>query len=153
MRFILKLSYNGTAYHGWQKQENANSVQSMIENALKKVTGLEVDIMGCGRTDTGVHAACYFAHFKLDDEPDSELVYKLNSVLPNDIAIEQCKKADANFHARFDAVSREYRYFIHFQKNPFLINQSYFVSKKLDVEFNRILRNFLCCVNLVRVRF
>jgi len=134
MRFILKLSYNGTAYHGWQKQENANSVQSMIENALKKVTGLEVDIMGCGRTDTGVHAACYFAHFKLDDEPDSELVYKLNSVLPNDIAIEQCKKADANFHARFDAVSREYRYFIHFQKNPFLINQSYFVSKKLDVE-------------------
>ncbi len=58
MRFILKLSYNGTAYHGWQKQDNAISVQSMIENALKKVTGLEVDIMGCGRTDTGVHAVC-----------------------------------------------------------------------------------------------
>ena len=56
MRYILKLSYNGTAYHGWQKQDNANSVQSMIENALKKITGLPIDIMGCGRTDTGVHA-------------------------------------------------------------------------------------------------
>jgi tRNA pseudouridine38-40 synthase len=134
MRFILKLSYNGTAYHGWQKQENANSVQSMIENALKKITGLSIDIMGCGRTDTGVHAKCYFAHFEMEEEPDIELVYKLNSVLPSDIAIEECKKADDDFHARFDAVSREYRYFIHFKKNPFLINQSYFVSKKLDVE-------------------
>ena len=134
MRFILKLSYNGTAYHGWQKQENANSVQSMIENAFKKITGLTIDIMGCGRTDTGVHAKCYFTHFEMEEEPDIELVYKLNSVLPADIAIEECKKADDDFHARFDAVSREYRYFIHFKKNPFLINQSYFVSKKLDVE-------------------
>ena len=134
MRFILKLSYNGTAYHGWQRQENANSVQSMIENALKKITGSAIELTGCGRTDTGVHAKCYYAHFELDRKPDKEIVYKLNSVLPPDIAIAYCKRTDNSFHARFDAVSREYRYFIHSQKNPFLINQSYFVSKTLDLE-------------------
>ena len=134
MKFILKLSYNGTAYHGWQKQDNANSVQSMIENALKIITGLAIDIVGCGRTDTGVHANCYFAHFEMEEWLESELAYKLNSVLPSDIAIEYCENIDDNFHARFDAKSRENRYFIHSQKNPFLVNQSYFLSKTLDLQ-------------------
>ncbi|MFM9945275.1 MAG: tRNA pseudouridine(38-40) synthase TruA [Bacteroidia bacterium] len=134
MKFILKLSYNGTAYHGWQRQDNAISIQQIIESALEKITGIETEIVGCGRTDTGVHARCYFAHFESEGQLDSEIVYKLNSVLPHDIAIEYCKKSDDDFHARFSATSREYRYFIHWQKNPFLINQSFFLSKKLDLE-------------------
>lgn len=134
MNFVLKLSYNGAAYHGWQRQENAISVQEIIETAYKKITGFDIELTGCGRTDTGVHAKCYYAHFELDEKPDKEIVYKLNSVLPPEVAIEYCKKAEDSFHARFSAISREYRYFIHFQKNPFLINQSYFISKKLDVE-------------------
>ncbi len=134
LKYRLKLSYNGTAYHGWQKQDNAISIQSTIEQAFTKINGSVVDIVGCGRTDTGVHARRYCAHFNSDELQDSELVYKLNSILPSDIAIESCQSVDESFHARFSAVSRVYQYFIHTSKNPFLVNQSFCLTKKLDLD-------------------
>ncbi len=134
LKYQLRLAYNGTAYHGWQKQDNANSVQTAIENAFLKITGTGIQLVGCGRTDTGVHAKNYCAHFETDALIDLELAYKLNSILPPDIAIELCQETDESFHARFSAQSREYKYFIHTRKNPFLENQSFCLSKKLDLE-------------------
>ena len=134
MKFVLKLSYNGTAYHGWQTQNNAISVQQLIETGFEKIAGFALELTGCGRTDTGVHASCYYAHFETDEILDKEIVYKLNAVLPPDIAIEYCKPTDDSFHARFSAISREYRYFIHSHKDPFLTDRSFFISKKLDLE-------------------
>ncbi len=106
----------------------------MIENAIQKLMGTPIDIIGCGRTDTGVHAKRYYANFETEEILDPEIVYKLNAILPSDIAIESCQKTNTDFHARFSAISREYRYFIHWQKDPFLLNRSFFLFKKLDLE-------------------
>lgn len=101
----------------------------MIENAFQKLMGSSIDIIGCGRTDTGVHAKRYYANFETDVQLDPEIVYKLNAILPPDIGIEYCKKTEDGFHARYSAISREYRYFIHWQKDPFLFNRSFFYLK------------------------
>ncbi len=132
MKFSLTLQYKGSAYHGWQKQLNALSVQQVIETAIFKVWDFQVELVGCGRTDTGVHAAKYVAHFEMDEAIDPEFVYKLNAVLPPDIAIRLVEPTRDDFHARFSAKSREYRYFIHQKKNPFLWGQSWFFSKHLN---------------------
>jgi tRNA pseudouridine38-40 synthase len=134
MRYKLKLAYDGTAYHGWQSQNNAISIQATIEKAFYQITNQKIELVGCGRTDTGVHAKAYFAHFDTIGFNDEEIVYKLNSVLPPDIAIESCLKTDETFHARFSALLREYKYYIHSHKNPFLINKSYYLKKPLNIE-------------------
>ena len=134
MRFVLKLAFNGSAYHGWQRQKNAHSVQEEIEKALEVILGESAGITGCGRTDTGVHAMTYYAHFDRETAPEPRLVYQLNAILPRDIALHFCREVSEDFHARFSAISREYRYFIHTHKNPFLQDRSWFIHHTPGLE-------------------
>ncbi len=134
-RYFLDISYKGTNYHGWQIQHNAHTVQAEILDCLSKVLRQPLEIMGSGRTDTGVHAKQQIAHFELESEVNcDDLVYKLNSILPEDIAINNCKKVRENAHARFDATERAYHYFINQHKSPFYEGKSYYYKEKLDVE-------------------
>jgi len=115
---FMELSFDGTAYHGWQIQPNSSSVQGTIEAALTKLNGnIPVPIIGCGRTDTGVHAKQYFIHFQMPCNDLNQLVYRLNKMLPTDIKIIGASN-DVK-HARFDAKQRTYRYFIEQTKDPF----------------------------------
>ncbi|RMZ51634.1 tRNA pseudouridine(38-40) synthase TruA [Flavobacteriaceae bacterium PRS1] len=135
MRFFIELSYNGNAYHGWQNQPNAISVQEVLENALSTLLKEEISIVGAGRTDTGVHAIQMFAHFNTTKAFSIEkLIYNLNSFLPNDIAIQDVFKVNDDAHARFDATSRVYKYRISLSKNVFSFNNTYSFKKYLDVD-------------------
>ena len=117
MRYFLDISYNGTAYHGWQNQPDAISVQQLVEEALSTLLKVKIPIVGAGRTDAGVHALQLFAHFDFDTEiNETDLVYKLNSFLPNDIAISKILKVKHDAHARFNALSRTYLYRISIKK-------------------------------------
>lgn len=134
-RYALELAYRGTNYHGWQIQPNASSVQEEIERRLSQLMGNRpVSVVGCGRTDTGVHASYYVLHFDADRELDTnQLVYKLNKMLPDDIAIFSAQKVSDEFHARFSASLRTYHYFIHQQKNAFL-QDSYYLGSTIDFD-------------------
>lgn len=135
MRYFIELSYNGKAYHGWQIQPNAVSVQETIEKALSTLLSTEIPIVGAGRTDAGVHAKQMFAHFDTDKEIDTQqLAYKLNSFLPKDIAIYDIFKVKADAHARFDATARAYIYEISTVKNPFTTDSAYLVQLPLNLE-------------------
>ncbi|SHJ18900.1 tRNA pseudouridine(38-40) synthase TruA [Aquimarina spongiae] len=135
MRYFLELSYNGVPYHGWQRQPNAISVQEVIEKGLSTVLRTTIDIVGAGRTDTGVHAKQIMAHFDIEKDIDSEdLKYKLNSILPPEIAVRNVQEVAVNAHARFDAVSRSYEYHLTLAKNPFVLDKSYYFKKKLDID-------------------
>ena len=118
-RYFIQLSFNGTNYHGWQIQKNAVSIQSLITKGLSLLLKSEISITGCGRTDAGVHAKEFFAHFDIDKELDDtqrkELTNKLNRFLPKDIVIHQIFPVDASLHARFSAISRTYKYYITLQ--------------------------------------
>ncbi|HPF52352.1 MAG TPA: tRNA pseudouridine(38-40) synthase TruA [Draconibacterium sp.] len=135
-RYFLQLSYKGTRYHGWQVQPNAVSVQEMMENALSTLLREKIAVVGAGRTDTGVHASYYILHFDLEDglRKNYDLVYKLNSFLPEDIAVQACWPVSGEAHARFSALSRTYHYFISTKKDPFSIETSYYYSLPLDVD-------------------
>ena len=132
MRYKLHLSYNGSGYHGWQVQENAVSVQETLQKQLSLICRENIEVIGCGRTDTGVHARNYVAHFDLDAELPENFVFRINGMLPADIAIDSCEKTSDDFHARFDATHREYKYYLHFQKDPFLEGVSWFRHRNLD---------------------
>jgi len=135
LRYFIELSYNGKAYHGWQNQPNAISVQQVLEEALSVLLQTKIEIVGAGRTDTGVHASQMFAHFDVDFEVDnSNLVFKLNSYLPNDIAIRDLFKVKNDAHARFDALSRTYHYKISINKNVFNNDFAYRLQLPLDIE-------------------
>ncbi len=135
MRYFIKFSYNGTHYHGWQAQSNAISVQETLCNAISVILNSEIELMGAGRTDTGVHAKMMFAHFDYDQTFDSKtLVNKLNSFLPKDIAVFDIIFVNENAHARFDAKKRTYEYHIHTFKNPFLQDLSLYYPQQLDIE-------------------
>ncbi|MFY8020926.1 MAG: tRNA pseudouridine(38-40) synthase TruA [Bacteroidia bacterium] len=135
MRYFIELAYNGKNYHGWQVQQNAHSVQAEIESKLQVLLKSSTEITGCGRTDTGVHARQYFAHFESDKELDSgKFCYQLNALLPNDIAIYQLFKVPDRFHARFDALSRTYEYHISYRLNPFLQELSWCYYRQLDIQ-------------------
>ena len=133
MRYFIRLSYNGKNYKGWQRQPKAPSVQEEVENALSLLLRTEIAIVGAGRTDTGVHARDYFAHFDLDTSLPENLVNKLNSFLPKEIAIKDIFPVKDDAHARFDALSRTYQYFISLEKDPFLYEQHYYVYQSLDL--------------------
>jgi tRNA pseudouridine38-40 synthase len=135
LRYFIKLAYNGTNYHGWQVQPNASSVQETLNNALSVILNSEINIMGAGRTDTGVHAKEMFAHFDYDPtlEVDSTL-HKLNSYLPKDIAIYDIIPVHEDAHARFDAKKRTYQYHISSVKNVFSQEESWYYHQNLDVE-------------------
>jgi len=135
LRYFLELSYDGTPYHGWQRQPNAISVQEVLENSLSTLLRTKVNIVGAGRTDTGVHAKQIMAHFDSEIALDCVLLkYKLNSILPPEIAIQKLYLVVKDAHARFDAVSRSYEYVISLSKNPFSINSAYYVKRELDID-------------------
>ncbi len=135
-RYSIELAYNGRDYFGWQIQPKQKSVQETIEIALSKLfDAKKIDIVGCGRTDTGVHAKHYIAHVDLPLKWDEEvLTYKLNRILPDSIVIYNIQKKESNFHARFNAKARTYRYFIHTQKDPFINGASLHFTKDLNLD-------------------
>ncbi len=137
MRYLIKLAYDGSEFHGWQIQPNAISVQESIESCLSKIFSEKINVVGCGRTDTGVHASDFYAHFDgVEVKYDShQLVYKLNKMLPNSISIKALYPVHEDFHARFSATSRKYHYHISKHKNPFKVNQVWFYnnSQQLDI--------------------
>jgi len=135
LRYFIELSYNGKDYHGWQSQPNAISVQEVVENALSKILGMELSIVGAGRTDAGVHAKDMFAHFDCKEIEDStDLVHRLNNYLPSDIAVKSIVKVSDDAHARFDAVERTYEYWIVQEKNPFQIETAHYIWSSLDID-------------------
>ncbi|MGB2224740.1 MAG: tRNA pseudouridine(38-40) synthase TruA [Polaribacter sp.] len=135
MRYFIELSYNGKNYHGWQMQPDAISIQEKLNEALSKVWQETIEVVGAGRTDTGVHAKQMFAHFDVQSQVKEEIVYKLNSILPNDIVVSKLVEVEPEKHARFDAVSRSYEYKIWLGRNPFLLDFYWQIhSQYLDVE-------------------
>ena len=136
MRYFIKLAYKGSNYHGWQYQPNAISVQEVLSKSLSTILRSEISIAGAGRTDTGVHAEEFFAHFDWAHGIDKEeLVYKVNALLPNDIVVFEIRQVKDEVHARFDAISRSYEYRIIFGKNPFFVNTTYqIINKKLNID-------------------
>ena len=134
MRFFIELSYKGTDYHGWQMQPNANSVQEEINKSLSTLLNTKIEVMGAGRTDTGVHAKQMFAHFDCQKDLDGlQLVSNLNGFLPKDITIHNIKAVADDANCRFDALSRTYHYHIIQQKNSFN-STAYLLYKNLDVD-------------------
>ncbi len=135
MRYFIELSYNGKNYHGWQMQPDAISIQEKLNEALSKVWQETIEVVGAGRTDTGVHAKQMFAHFDVQSQVKEEIVYKLNSILPNDIVVSKLVEVEPEKHARFDAVSRSYEYKIWLGRNPFLLDFYWQIhSQYFDVE-------------------
>ena len=128
MRYSLCLSYDGSAFCGWQIQPSSPSVQACLEGVLSRLLGRPVPVTGAGRTDTGVHAAGYVAHFDYDGTlpfEASDFTYKLNAMLPREVVVHSVSPVPDDFHARFSARRREYTYFIHRQKDPFLRHTSW----------------------------
>ena len=137
MRYFIKLAYNGTRFHGWQSQPNAITVQATIEEKLQLLLRQEIAIVGCGRTDTGVHAKEYFAHFDYHDDFPKNFVHRLNLILPKDIVIYAIEQVAEDKHARFDAYHRSYEYHICLDKNPFETETAWMYPYRdslLDVE-------------------
>ena len=135
-RYFLQLSFNGTKYHGWQFQPNALTVQEVLEKSLSTLLREEISVVGAGRTDSGVHALFFVAHFDSENQHlDKEnLVFKLNNFLPKDIAVQKIKKVSKDFHARFSAISRTYKYYIIIWKDPFSVETAYRLTGKIDDE-------------------
>lgn len=135
MRYFIKLAYNGTHYHGWQYQPNASSVQETMNKAFSIILNSEINLMGAGRTDTGVHAKEMYAHFDLDKPFDiPNTIHKLNSFLPKDIVIYDIFEVSDEAHTRFDATKRTYEYHINTFKDAFLQEQSWYFHQKLDLD-------------------
>lgn len=133
MRRFIQLSYDGAAYHGWQKQPNARSVQQTLQETLSTLLQTDIEVVGAGRTDAGVSARMMVAHFETDKACDNEqLVYKLNKLLPHDIAVQRIWEVPDEMHARFSATSRTYHYYIHTRKDPFVRQYSWLVTFPLD---------------------
>ncbi|WP_439130421.1 tRNA pseudouridine(38-40) synthase TruA [Polaribacter sp.] len=134
MRYFVQLSYHGKNYHGWQIQPDAVSVQEKLNHAISTILQEKIQVVGAGRTDTGVHATQMFAHFDIDKNLDDNIAYKLNSILPHDIAVQNVFLVDDEKHARFSAISRSYEYKIWLGRNPFLLDVSWQIhSQKPNV--------------------
>jgi tRNA pseudouridine38-40 synthase len=136
-RYFVEISYHGKHYCGWQKQPNAVSVQQRVEECLFKLFGnKKMETVGCGRTDSGVHARQFYFHFD-SNQPifdAAQFLYKLNSVFPSDIGAHDLFEVPVSLHARFSATNRTYRYFIHFTKDPFLEDRSTFLPFQPDFD-------------------
>ncbi len=136
MRYFSELAYKGTNYNGWQRQPNAPSVQQTIEEALATILNTAIEVVGCGRTDTGVHASQYFLHFDFEGKFPKEFLRRLNKLLPPDVAFRSIYEVAPDAHARFDATRRSYEYHIVLDKNPFLTDTAWHFPffEKLDME-------------------
>lgn len=136
-RYFLQLAYKGTNYHGWQIQPNAVTVQGTVNNALSTLLKYETEAVGAGRTDTGVHARNYTAHFDTTKQISYDIktfIYKINCILPNDIALLDMYPVDKNIHARFSATSRSYYYVISYKKEVFSNDYCWYIKQPLDIE-------------------
>lgn len=134
-RYFIYLQYDGTNYHGWQIQPNGNSVQEELQRALTTILRQDTSVVGAGRTDAGVHARLMVAHFEgVDGLDTSQVAYRLNRILPHDIAVYRVEAVAADMHARFSATSRTYHYYIHQQKSPFRRQYSCELHYPLDFE-------------------
>lgn len=136
-RYFIELSYNGKNFFGWQRQPGQISVQEEIETALSKLySNKEISVVGCGRTDSGVHAKSYFLHVDLPSHDGlkdlNQFIFRLNKMLPESIVFHNIFETEK--HARFDAIKRTYRYFVHFKKDPFINEQSWYFPQQLDVK-------------------
>ena len=146
MRYFICLSYNGAPFSGWQIQENANSVQAELQRALSVLLKTPIQVVGAGRTDTGVNARNYIAHFNFEGEFPvvQHFIYKMNAILPKAICVHDVYPVNEDMHARFSAKSRTYKYYIHTEKDPFCSEFSYFTRQKPDFEkMNRAAQYFL----------
>ena len=143
MRYFIQLSYDGTGYHGWQVQPNGVSVQEVLQKALSTLLRQPTEVTGAGRTDAGVHASMMVAHFDWPADHEGEgceempldctqLTYKLNRLLPPDVAVQAVRPVGPKMHARFSATRRTYHYYIHTRKDPFLRGYSWQVNVPLD---------------------
>ena len=145
--FLLKLSYKGTAYHGWQRQSNALAIQQVVEEALYVLTKKKIVINGCSRTDAGVHAREYYANFQIDSPINCRgMVFGLNPKLPDDISVVDCKEVREDFHARYHCKGKEYQYIVHNSqiKNPFYKDTACRIWYPIDAEkLNRAAQDFV----------
>jgi tRNA pseudouridine38-40 synthase len=136
-RYFIRLSFKGTHYHGWQVQPNARTVQEIINQDMSIILDEKIEVTGAGRTDTGVHATVFYAHFdspKSDLDKDSNLIFRINGKLPKDISIQEILKVRPDAHARFSALSRTYEYHITRKKDPFRTDFSHYIYGDLDFE-------------------
>ena len=135
-RYFVEISYRGTDFFGWQRQPREISIQEEIENALSKInSNRPISVLGCGRTDTGVHAKQFFFHVELDEiDSQTQFIFKLNRLLPDSIVVQGIEEVGADTHARFDAKERTYRYFIHHKKDAFINALSWHFPQKLNFE-------------------
>ena len=145
-RYFIQCSFWGEHYCGWQKQPDSPSIQSALDHGLSTVFQENIEVMGAGRTDTGVHAKYFIAHFdaETDVEQQPNLIYKLNNILPHDIAVQNIFGVSPNNHARFDATSRQYQYRISPVKNPFEIHTACLIKNELDVKLMHKCAKTLC---------
>ncbi len=136
-RYFIFISYKGTSYHGWQIQPNSVTVQKILDEALSVILNEEILTIGAGRTDAGVHASFFCAHFD-SSSPDllsaANLIFRLNQFLPSDISVNSLKKVVPDANARYSAISRTYKYYISRKKDPFFENSSWFLHGRLNVE-------------------
>ena len=134
-RYFVKLAYDGGAYHGWQKQNNARTIEEIITNVFQKYfRENNINIVGCGRTDTGVHAKKYYFHFDYKQISDiQKAIYHINSLLPKDIVVFKIFEVKPKSHARYDARKRTYKYFISKNKCPFAFNHSWYINRNIDM--------------------
>lgn len=134
VRFFIEMAYDGKDFHGWQKQPNAITLQENLEACFAKIFQQKIDITGAGRTDTGVHARHFVAHFDLESIFDSDdLIYRLNRMLPAAVVIHKIYPVKPEVHARFDAISRTYEYYVSLHKNPFTNDFSYLITQELNM--------------------
>ncbi|MBE7020298.1 MAG: tRNA pseudouridine(38-40) synthase TruA [Ruminococcaceae bacterium] len=142
----FSMSYDGTDYHGFQIQKDEITIEGVLKNAVNVLTGEDVDIIGCGRTDAGVHAQNYIFNFKTNSSiPCDKFPIALNTVTPDDITILSCEEVEENFHSRFCAKQKTYRYIIYNSrfKNPFLNRFSYHYKHKLDIESMNVAKKYI----------
>lgn len=137
-RYFIRLAYNGLAYGGWQIQPNAITVQQLIINGITAIAGVRSSVTGCGRTDAGVSAGSFYAHFDHNEafSPDDlkQLSFRLNRFLPQDVVVYEIKPVLPGAHARYSALWREYEYLVINQKDPFNFHHAFFVHGDLDIE-------------------
>ena len=134
LRYFLEVSYKGTNYSGFQSQKNANSIQEEVEKAFAILHKEKAVLTGSSRTDAGVHALQNFFHFDFEKSLHPQLVYKINAILPEDIVVKSVRQVQLDAHCRFDALSREYKYFVYRQKDPFLRDRAYYYPYKINIE-------------------
>lgn len=133
-RYFIEVSYKGTAYSGFQVQENAITVQEEVEKALATYFRERIVLTGSSRTDTGVHALQNYFHFDFNDGIDESIMYNINALLPSDIAVKRIMRVHDDAHCRFDAVARQYAYKIYQKKNPFMSDRAYYYPYSLNME-------------------